>query len=275
MTGEQNKLPSFEPLKPGSHMKRKRSRIEDHFNVNEDFRLLGPLKYDDNFWRDVHDWFNLVALLPVIYLNTINWTGQPIYEWMRGATTRTPTLVEVWSGTFEELFWYVSFAYFVSDFLFVVLVPKCVKSPAIIIGHHIAAMTYMIVPRVFPEYMCLMGAIMLVEVNTWFLIARRALNSRGEKPFTPGVSLGKSLRMTFISANFYFSWIFHRCIVNLYVLIYILHQYYVWITEFNHFPIDIRLISVSLQAVLILLNTKWTVDLVRSKLKGRNPGKGL
>ena len=40
---------------------------------SEAFRMLGPLRQDSNLARDMHDWFNLLALLPVIYLNLRNW----------------------------------------------------------------------------------------------------------------------------------------------------------------------------------------------------------
>lgn len=54
-------------------LRQAKSLIEDHFHIDEAFRMLGPIRQDSNLARDVHDWFNLVALLPVIYLNLRNW----------------------------------------------------------------------------------------------------------------------------------------------------------------------------------------------------------
>merc|ERR1719215_1531594 len=49
--------------------RRPTSLIECHFEVSEDFELLGALRHDPNVQRDVHDWFNLIFLVPLVVLD--------------------------------------------------------------------------------------------------------------------------------------------------------------------------------------------------------------
>jgi hypothetical protein len=55
----------------------------------------------------------------------------------------------------------------------------------VIVQHHIATLLYLVVPYLYPQDSWLMGACLIVEVNTWLLIARRVFNKQG---FTPWVS---------------------------------------------------------------------------------------
>merc|ERR1719330_579433 len=169
------------------------SRIEEHFLIDEAFRMLGPLVHDSNLARDVHDWYNLVALLPVIVLTFLNFSCPGMDPYFCGVPSGVVTLPGLWTGEHWEAFWWTTFFYFVVDLLFVVMLPHCVRSPQVIIGHHTATLLYIMVPKTQPKFAWLMGCCMTVEVNTWFLIARRTFNKLGEKPFMAGVSLRTSL----------------------------------------------------------------------------------
>jgi hypothetical protein len=122
---------------------------------------------------------------------------------------------EAWVGDWFSLFFAVVVGYFVADLIWVILVPKCVKSPVsqylllvqspiassfrymkvlsfsipnfqgVIIQHHIATLLYLLFPYIYPKDAWLMGACLIVEINTWLLIARRVFNKQG---FTPWVS---------------------------------------------------------------------------------------
>jgi len=245
---------------------RGRSTIEHHFNIDSSFRLLGPVAEQTNLTRQVHDFFNLVALIPIILLNIMNWAS-PHTLWGPEGLRKDVSLEMLWEGGFSEEFWWLSLGYFVFDFLFVFTFPKCVHSPEVVLCHHVAAMNYILVPKFFPEFMWVMGAVMSVEVNTWFLVARRAFNTAGEKPFTTGISLFKSFRLGFVSCCFYVSWICNRLLVNMYVLTYIIRTYMDFMVNSLPPPLDIRLVALIVQSSLLSLNIKWTVDLVRSKLK--------
>lgn len=59
-------------------------------------------------------------------------------------------------------------------------------SQGVIIQHHVATLLYLIFPFIYREDAWLMGACLIVEINTWLLIARRVFNKQG---FTPWVGL--------------------------------------------------------------------------------------
>merc|ERR1711971_571552 len=109
----------------GVHAKRTiraaRSMIEDHFQVDRTFRMLGLFRQDGNPARDVHDWFNLVALLPVIGFNIINWSCVSRFACLfnvGGLMTMDLSLPAPWHGedpTTYMLFWWITFAYFIVD----------------------------------------------------------------------------------------------------------------------------------------------------------------
>ena len=144
----------------GAARSRTRSLIEDHFAVDGSFRLLGPLHHDPNLSRDVHDWFNIIALIPVVAANVVNWRD-PRH------LARGSSIADLWHGDSFDLLWNVAFAYFTVDLAWMFLIPNCVRSPSVIVKHHIVTMSYLVVPRLYPCYGWLMGANMLVEVNTW------------------------------------------------------------------------------------------------------------
>merc|ERR1711939_1224938 len=71
----------------------------------------------------------------------------------------------------------VSF-YVIADFLWVLLVPTCVRSPGSILFHHIFFFILMLVSITYPEFRYLTVYTMIIEVNTWLLILRRHLVDR-------------------------------------------------------------------------------------------------
>jgi len=253
-------------------LRKAKSLIEDHFNIDEAFRMLGPLHQDPNVARDVHDYFNLVALIPVVILNLTNWkmTYTSFAELFRGVIS----LPGLWTGHYFGLFWWTTFMYFVADLMFMIFLPHCVRSPGVIVKHHLVTLGYIFVPKLRPRYGWLMGACMIVEVNTWFLIARRSFNKKGDKPFMPGVSLTTSARLLLVSACFYVSWFVIRLGFYPYLLIQICLEWWRYSYEVGTY-FNIILITPFMQIVFIFLNLKWTIDLLRSKLKGRGASKGL
>ena len=127
--------------------------------------------------------------------------------------------------------------------MWLLICPQCVRSPRVIVSHHIVSLLYILVPFSYPEYDWAMGYCMLVEINTWFLIARRYFNKQGRRPFFEinvnagmvtggkvkslfgsGVSQGRSrlnrspsrreLAVKVISVLFYISWIATRLAVS-------------------------------------------------------------
>lgn len=255
--------------------RRPTSLIECHFEVSEDFELLGALRHDPNVQRDVHDWFNLIFLVPLVVLDLMNWTCPDAHA-VADIFSGKSTVIDLWTGNYWGLFWCSSFAYFVFDLAFVLIMPRCVRSPGVIVTHHVVTILYIMIPALYPEVAWLMGSCMMVEINTWFLIARRSFNKLGSKPFKSGVSIVKSLRLVFISWSFYISWFVIRIFLYPYLLYIIVGVTQAMIRRAGTCLHPVIMCPV-VHSSLICLNTKWTIDLVRSKLKSntKEKSKGL
>ena len=158
-------------------------------------------------------------------------------------------------------------AYFIADLIWVIQVPACVKSPAVIVQHHIATLLYLIIPYMHPdETGWLMGSCLIVEINTWLLIARRVFNKQGFGPWVIDLSLF-SIRVKIISILFYITWITIRCI--LYPCIWRL-LWEMWHEVHMKFDVIFNTkyaVALFLHTIFCCLNFKWTFDLFMSKLR--------
>jgi hypothetical protein len=109
---------------------------------------------------------------------------------------------------------------------------------------------------------------MLVEINTWLLIARRVFNKQGFPPWTilDWRNVGVIIRVKLISILFYITWIGIRCVLYPYLVIPIVQE---WALYSRQVGTRWNLISICLplHSVFCLLNLKWTHDLLMSKLR--------
>jgi len=200
--------------------------------------------------RDRHDLFNLVALLPIIFLTILNWDWRKIQS--------GHGLEESWTGDLFIEYWFATQLYFVVDLLWVANVPTCVKSPDTIIKHHFIAIFYLTAPLIWPQYRWFMGACLSVEINTWFLIARRAAYKRSDAVSQQITEL--------ISVCFYGSWILIRCIIYPGILMVFLSMARDIVIDTGtclHWPI----IFLPVHGFLCILNLKWTYDLFHPIIK--------
>jgi len=159
--------PKSKQLLPGLPFDKKRNKLQKDID-------------DDDNARDIHDFFNLICLVPVVILNGINWNWDILLYELKFAGGKK-TIQDAWLNhpDYFPLFFAITIAYFVADLLWVILIPNCVKSPNVIIQHHIATLIYLIIPYKYPtETGWLMGACLSVEINTWLLIARRVFNKQ-------------------------------------------------------------------------------------------------
>jgi len=281
------------PAAPGRRGNRTRRRllIQDHFNVETTAVTLrnkgaggkkvverpvvlpGVPHHDPDWHRDTHDFFNLIVLIPVVALNIMNWNWDHYLWWkthqqgkrMQNSSTAFG-MEDAWTGEWFNSFFYVSLAYFTIDLAWILLVPSCVKSPSTIIQHHTATMVYLLLPFYYEDLRWCMGACMIVEVNTWFLIARRVFNKQGFPPWTIELGSFASIRIKLISVFFYVTWIGIRCILYPYLMPQF-YQKWVQHTEEEGTPWNMVMLCVPLHAVFCLLNMKWTYDLFSSKMR--------
>lgn len=244
--------------------------LSQHFELDPATGAVrGPKLHDKNMARTVHDIFNLVALLPICLLNLMCWNWGKLPGLFSGAET----IPSMWTGTFFAPFFFTTLVYFLADVIWVIVVPKCVASPSIIIGHHCATLIYLLVPYLNPEYQWLMGACLSVEVNTWFLIARRVFNRDGKQPFTfQADTPGGPVQIKFISLNFYVTWVFIRLVLYPVLYFVICAEYGRRVIEKNSYFNAIMPAPI-LQAVFVGLNLLWSKDLLMSKIRAKPKGK--
>ena len=132
------------------------------------------------------------------------------------------------------------------------------------VKHHIVAMIYLSAPIYYPRFRWLMGAILSVELNTWFLICRRLVYRSNYCP--SGYTKVSPIITTTISTLFYITWLAIRCYLYPKVLILF---FLLWKEE-----IDIQgkyffweLLFIPVHVVLCVLNLKWTYDLFKPIIK--------
>jgi len=253
--------------------------------------LPGVPRYEDDWSRDSHDYFNLIVLVPVTVLNVMNWNWDVLFSWLdhtattngntnsnannsnnntkKFASSFTQTLQRAWTGDWFDVFLIATMVYFLTDLLWIWRVPTCVKSPGIIRLHHIAVLLFLIIPYYHPPVRYCMGACLTVELNTWFLIARRVFNKQGFPPWTVlEVSSWSpwSIRVKVISIAFYVTWIGIRCFLYPALLLPFYKHWREW-SRVTGTSLNILLPSVPLHAAFCLLNLKWTYELIMSKVR--------
>ena len=124
---------------------------------------------------------------------------------------------------------------------------------------------------IWPEYRWFMGACLTVEINTWFLIARRWCYKNSVAQWV----------QKFVVSFFYVSWIVVRCVIYPTILVIFLRmvdEAYKETGTLAHWPI----IFLPIHFVLCGLNLKWTYDLFKPIVKewigsgtGAAPSSGL
>lgn len=175
------------------------------------------------------------------------------------------TVADAWTGDWFELFFWTTVSYFVADLCWIMAVPNSVKSPSVIAQHHLVTLLYVTIPFYKPSVRWCMGACMSVEMNTWFLIARRVFNKQGFPPWIIDLSF-VSIRIKLISICFYVTWIGIRCILYPVMMGYLFNR---WLKESGRVRtyINLEVIPVVLHAIFCVLNLKWTIDLIMSKVR--------
>jgi len=115
-------------------------------------------------------------------------------------------------------------------------------------------MFYLLGPIFWPEYQSFVGSILSVEVNTFFLIARRVV-FKTSSPVPPFVQ-------QFVSYMFYTTWIWIRVYVYPYILVTYLYIAADRIEATNRY-FHLEMIFIVAHAVLCVLNFRWTYDLFK------------
>lgn len=260
------------PLQSLRRLRRRRTRsappklrtsmIDQHFRVDADRKVVlpGVPKHEEDWYRDTHDFFNLVVLIPIVALNVMCWNWDKLLN-----LKKKDSLADAWTGDYFDAFFACTATYFLSDLIWIAIVPSCVKSPATIVQHHLATLLYILIPYFDPETRWCMGACMIVEINTWFLIARRVFNKAGFPPWIIDLSF-ISIRVKLISICFYITWISIRCILYPFLMTVIFNIWMKAAEEKGRYFV-IEIVPVFLHAIFCGLNLKWSYDLLMSKVR--------
>jgi hypothetical protein len=236
--------------------------MEQHYCVDSKRKevLPGIPIHEDDWARDSHDFFNLIVLIPIVALNVMNWNWEKMMN-----LKKKETMADAWTGEWFDIFFMCTISYFLADLLWVLIIPKCVKSPTTIVQHHVVTMLYIFIPYFRPDLRWCMGACMSVEVNTWFLIARRVFNKQGFPPWIIDLSF-VSIRVKLISIGFYITWIGIRCILYPIMMVYLVQRWWKVSQESGNY-FNIELVNPVMHSSFCILNFKWTYDLLMSKIR--------
>lgn len=265
MTALRRRIASSEPKTKRPKRKHRHLVVEQHYRIDKENRALlpGVPRHDKDLARDIHDFFNLIFLVPIVLLNVLNWNWDALAN--KFFSDVALPLSKCWTGEYFYMFYYTTISYFVIDLMWVLVVPNAVRSTSTIVQHHIASLLYLMLPLYYENVRFLFGVCMSVELNTWFLIARRVFNKQGFPAWTIDLPFFFSVKVKLISISFYVTWIVIRCMIYPYVLV----LFYDMIRHGNR-PEDEKImlsIAACLHSIFCLLNARWTMDLINKKIR--------
>lgn len=189
-----------------------------------------------------HDLFNVISL-PIVILVNLRTILIFFYQ------SHDEALVDsAWNFQILSLNGYI-----LVDSLYLIINPTCVSALKTVLFHHVIVFFgWLLVPHRVIEFRLIATCLLAVEINTFFMIARKY------QPFQKYPTLKSLLRV-----GFYLTWIPLRLIIFPYCC-------YVGYYEALHFYNETgTLFNVATAGWLLLifmtfLNIKWSVDLVRA-----------
>ena len=238
-------------------------------NMSLDSNILNSLFNKQNIFREIisydskliHDYFNIVYLPIIIFLNITNWEI---------LSNLNNTYSIVWNGSYFNYFWITTMIYFIIDFIWIYLIPNCVKNSNALLIHHIVT----IINLLFQYFLIdnvewITSTCLIVEINTWFLILRRL-------DFQINNNLVRIIMKYYINFMFFFSWILIRLFLYPYLVYYIFisYEYYYQLLSFqyhNYSPSFFLVLNPVLfplvgHLLLCTMNFKWSYELIKNNL---------
>ena len=191
----------------------------------------------DMVWHKRHDNFNL-ASIPLVIATNFCYLGVVLYNAVEHRNLQSDENL-----LYVIMFWTFN-VYMAIDILWLILVPRSVHSPVMIILHHIVSLLGWIAPHFDHNMRPWAAAAVTVELNTFFLIARRN--------FPPKFIL---------DLGFVFTWILLRLVVYPYLAVGFYQKFSFHIHPSTCNGVNLHNTSYACLLVLIVLNIKWSVDL--------------
>mmetsp|Transcript_112830 Transcript_112830/g.319163 ORF Transcript_112830/g.319163 Transcript_112830/m.319163 type:complete len:266 (-) Transcript_112830:114-911(-) len=213
----------------------------------------------------VHDVFNVLCISVLDALNLMNWRSDAA-AW---ADVRLADGPEVWaarwSGAYQNTLLVYFCVYMIVDTVFVCLLPQSVKTPAAIFVHHLAVFAAMAIPWLHSAtHGYTLGIFMMAEFNTLFLLLRKMVMRRSPKAKElPGCAL------LALSVCFYFTWVVVRLV--LYPVWFFTVSLPEWLQAWERTggPLNLFLVMPATTGFAVVLNFKWTWDLLSGVLRRR------
>jgi hypothetical protein len=142
--------------------------LDDHYCIERNeggrkFVLPGVPTHEDDWARDSHDFFNLIVLIPIVALNVMNWNWDVLLFNIQQhhQKQQSVAIADAWTGEWFDVFFWATLLYFITDMVWIMLVPSSVKSPSVIIQHHFVTILYILIPFYRPDVRWCMGACMV------------------------------------------------------------------------------------------------------------------
>lgn len=204
----------------------------------------------------VHDFFNLVCISFLNFLNILNWK----WDYAVWASFRLSDGHSIWAtrwdGSYQDLLMVSVFAYMVADATFVTIWPAGVKTPTMVVVHHICFVIALVVPYLRRStHGYVLGTGLLADVNTIFLILRKLLIRA-----PPGLLTRVS--MAAVSVCFYATWVCIRLVLFPTWLFTISVPEWLAAWRTTGYILNFFLMMPVINLFAVCLNFKWTIDLL-------------
>jgi hypothetical protein len=191
---------------------------------------------DPVLWRR-HDYFNIFCL-PIVFITNLFYLF-------------TCPHTDIVSVQYKVQF-YIFLVYITTDVVWLTLFPKSVPAPALILVHHVVCIICWTIPLYWDStYADISSELCVVEVNTWILTLRRHWK-------------GKYVS-SILEVLFYITWVAIRNIYYPYKLLQSVPRYMDH-SKIRGGYVNDGLFFFCLLILMNYLNTKWTWDLIKSKL---------
>mmetsp|Transcript_24451 Transcript_24451/g.35946 ORF Transcript_24451/g.35946 Transcript_24451/m.35946 type:complete len:204 (+) Transcript_24451:79-690(+) len=181
-----------------------------------------------------HDLFNLFCLPVILYYLSC-------------------FLIDFYRGNHADFLFVFSVGevYFLVDTLWLIIWPHSVASPKLIIGHHFLSALGWYLPILVPDLAPWVSACLLVEVNTFFLIAKRYFHD-------------VNYMRVLLKICFHITWVTLRVIM--YPAIVYFYSYKVIAhCQSQGTYVNVQSLGFVLVSCLTILNMKWSYDLYFGK----------
>merc|ERR1719323_2862135 len=168
-----------------------------------------------------------------------------------------------WAGGYQQQLLTAVFVYMAVDVAFVCLLPQSVKTPIGIIVHHFVALAAMLIPcQHAATHGYTLGIFMTADFNTLFLLIRKMLmrHRANEVPLLRMACLA-------VSAGFYFTWVSVRLVLYPVWLFTVSWPEWSAAWERTGSPLNLFAIMPLTNGFAVLLNAKWTFDLLSNSLR--------